>query len=283
MRRTDVGATMDLHIDIDGVRLAYDDEGQGPVLLCLHAIGHGARDFADLRRRFKDQFRVIALDWPGQGNSEQDREPASVTRYTRLLTLFVEKLNLGPIILLGNSIGGTTSIRYAHEHPEKVAQLVLVNSGGLDRVDTVTRTVTRIMAAFFRAGARGARWFPRAFGMYYRMVLPEPAAHEQRERIIASSTEIASILAEAWQSFGDASSDQRAMARALRCPVFVAWAKNDRILQLKRNLPGIRSIHNVRFETFPGGHAPFLECPEEFASALATFLDETATGRAAVA
>ena len=36
-------------IDVDGVRLAYDDEGQGPVVLCLHSIAHGARDYAPLR------------------------------------------------------------------------------------------------------------------------------------------------------------------------------------------------------------------------------------------
>ena len=55
---------------IDGVRLAYADEGAGPPLLCLHAIGHGARDFAELRARFRGRCRVIALDWPGMRRCE---------------------------------------------------------------------------------------------------------------------------------------------------------------------------------------------------------------------
>jgi 4,5:9,10-diseco-3-hydroxy-5,9,17-trioxoandrosta-1(10),2-diene-4-oate hydrolase len=243
-------------------------------LLCLHAIGHGARDFADLRSRFKDRFRIIALDWPGQGNSATDRHPASVVRYAQLLMGFMDTLKLGRVILLGNSIGGAAALRYTNDHPEKVARLILINSGGLDRVDWVARVVTRRMAAFFRAGARGARWYPAAFGLYYRMVLPGRAAREQRDRIIASAVEVAPILAEAWKGFGEASSDQRASAKSLQCPVFVAWAKGDRANQLRRNLPGIRGIPKVRFETFPGGHAPFLECPEEFARSLASFLGE---------
>ena len=54
----------------------------------------------------------------------------------------------------------------------------------------------------------------------------------------------------------------------------MAWAKRDRVLQLRRSLPAIRRIRDVRVELFRGGHAPFLECPDEFARVLGRFLDE---------
>src|SRR5712692_8642210 len=63
-------------IVVDGVSLAYADSGgSGPTIICLHAIGHGARDFADLSRRMAPDYRVIALDFPGQGNSGGDSQP----------------------------------------------------------------------------------------------------------------------------------------------------------------------------------------------------------------
>jgi len=258
---------------VDGVRLAYDDEGTGPVLLCLHSIAHGARDYAELRGALRHRFRVIALDWPGHGSSGDDAEPASARRYAALLAGFVEALGLRDPVLIGNSIGGSAALRFAGAHPERVRALVLVDSAGLDRADALARIVCGALARFFAAGARGARWFPKWFGRYYRIVLPGKPARAQRERIVAAAYASAPVLSQAWSSFAEPDADQRHIARGLRCPVFVAWARGDRVIQLRRNRPAIEAIPDVRFETFPGGHSPFLECPEAFMPALASFLD----------
>lgn len=263
-------------IEVDGVRLAYDDAGSGAPLLCLHAIGHGASDFVPLRRRIGTRRRVIALDWPGQGRSGDDRVPACAERYAELLQGFIDALGLREVVLLGNSIGGAAAIRFAALRPELVAALVLVNSGGLGAVDAFVRAATRAMAAFFDAGAREARWYPRAFDLYYRLVLREMPAREQRARIVAAHAEVAQVLADAWRSFGRPDADLRDVAAQLRCPVFVAWAKHDRVLPLARHRAAIARIPDAHLETFPGGHAPFLECPDAFASRLETFLDRRA-------
>jgi len=259
---------------VDGVRLAYDDDGDGPVLLCLHSIAHGASDWAGLRTALRDRFRVIALDWPNHGSSGDDREPASAGRYAALLAGFVEALGLRELVLIGNSIGGGAALRFAGAHPERVRALVLVDSAGLDRADALARIVCGAMVRFFAAGARGARWFPRWFGRYYRVVLPGEAARAQRERIVAAAYASAPVLVQAWSSFARPDADQRHVARGLRCPVFVAWARSDRVIQLRRNRPAIAAIPNARLELFPGGHAPFLECPDAFMPALAGFLAE---------
>jgi len=271
--RASVGATRPWRERVvDGVRLAYDDEGTGPPLLCLHAIGHGARDFEGLRMSLRDRYRVLALDWPGQGNSGDDRIPASAGRYAELVAGFVEALRIPELVVLGSSIGGAAALHLAHLAPRSVRGLVLVDSAGLDRVDLLARMVTGGMARFFAAGARGARWYPRLFDLYYRLVLPEAPARAQRARIVSAASEVAPILAQAWRSFGRPEADVRSLATGLRCPVFVAWATSDRVIQLRRNRPAIERIPGVRFETFRGGHAPFLECPERFQSSLEAFL-----------
>lgn len=262
---------------VDGVRLAYDEEGSGPTLLCLHAVGHGARDFEGVRRQLRGRSRVLALDWPGHGSSGDDAEPASAARYAELLAGFVDALGLAPLVLLGNSIGGAAALRFAAARPEAVRGLVLVDAGGLDRVDLLARLVTRAMGALFAAGVRGAAWFPRAFSLYYSLVLPGAPARAQRERIVAAAREAAPRLVEAWRSFGEPGADTRELAARLRCPVLVCWAKGDRVIQLRRSLPAIRRIPNHRLELFPGGHAPFLECPAEFGPALESFLGALAS------
>jgi pimeloyl-ACP methyl ester carboxylesterase len=110
--RSAIGAQQPSRVVLDGISISYSDSGgSGPVVLCLHAIGHGARDFEVLSRRLGPQYRVIALDFPNQGNSGADSQPASATRYTEILTQFIEHLHLPSVVLLDNSIGGAVSMR----------------------------------------------------------------------------------------------------------------------------------------------------------------------------
>jgi 4,5:9,10-diseco-3-hydroxy-5,9,17-trioxoandrosta-1(10),2-diene-4-oate hydrolase len=259
-------------LEIDGVRLAYADEGSGPAVICLHAIGHGAGDFARLRARFSDRYRVIALDWPGHGHSASDHAPFGAARYTQLLGGLIDALGLGPAVLVGNSIGGAVALRYAAAEPSRVRGLVIENAGGLEAVGLPARLVTGAMARFFDAGARGARWFPAAYAAYYRLVLPCPAAGEQRRRIIAAGPAMASVLRDAWRSFGQADADQRGLIPRITCPVLFAWAARDRFIQLRRNRAAIRAFSNARLETFAAGHAAHLETPDEFEASIEAFL-----------
>lgn len=274
--RAEVGARAPRRVSVDGVELAYDDAGSGPPIVCLHAIGHGARDFERLATRFGQRYRVVALDWPGQGRSGGDPQPPTAARYAELLAGFLAAARIERPVLLGNSIGGAASIRYAAQHPEDVRALVLENPGGLAPIDdAVARNALALMVRFFAAGARGARWFPLGFAAYYRSsVLKRPAAAEQRRRITASAKEIAPLLHQAWSGFSRPESDLRALAPLVTCPVLFAWARGDQFVQLKRSLAGIRLFPNARLETFKAGHAAHLEAPDEFEAALERFLDQ---------
>lgn len=260
-------------VDVDGVRLAVGDQGTGPTLVCLHAIGHGAGDFTRLRGALAPRWRVLAPDWPGQGRSGADRVPASAARYAELLEGLLDACEVRQAVLLGNSIGGAVAIRFAAARPGRVAALVLENPGGLDPPDRLARTAIRAMVAFFAAGARGAPWFRGAFAAYYRLVLQRGAAATQRRRIVASAYEIAPVLRDAWTSFGQPDADLRPLLAAIRCPVLVAWAARDQLVQLRRSRPALRAFPSARLETFPAGHAAHLETPDAFEAALGRFLD----------
>jgi len=260
---------------IDGVRLAYSDAGGGPAapLVCLHAIGHGGSDFARLRARFAGRRRVITVDFPGQGHSDPDTVPASARRYEHLLGGLLDAIGVERCVILGNSIGGATAFLHAVRAPERVAALVLENPGGLDGTDDlIARTALGMMTRFFAAGVRRARWFPAAFALYYKMVLPRPAAAAQRRRIVAAAYEIAPLLHGAWSGFGEPGADTRALAPRVHCPVLFAWATRDRFVQLRRARPTIATIPNARVVAFRAGHAAHLEQPDAFEAELERFL-----------
>ncbi|HEX6865653.1 MAG TPA: alpha/beta fold hydrolase, partial [Caulobacteraceae bacterium] len=150
-------------IESGGARLAVKRWGAGQPVVCLHAIGHGADDFAPFADRVGPGFEVIAIDWPGQGASPLDGGPVTAAHYADLLEAALPKLCKGPAILIGNSIGGAAAITLAARRPEAVKGLVICNSGGLAPVGPVERRAIALLTAFFRAGERGAGWFKPAF------------------------------------------------------------------------------------------------------------------------
>lgn len=260
-------------IGLEGVRIAYTDSGgEGLTLVCLHAIGHGARDFEDLTRRLSPQYRVVALDFPGQGNSGADREPASATRYAELLSEFIDQLGLKSVVLVGNSIGGAASVRYASAFPKRVKALVLCDTGGLGQPGLVDKVWIGVFVQFFAAGRRGAFWFPWAFSNYYQHVLIMESARTERDRISRSAYETASPLEQAWRSFATSEENLLPIVPGIQCPVLLACAKQDFVLPLKNAEPSFPLFRSYRLETFEGGHAAFLEDPDRFELALRRFL-----------
>lgn len=275
MKRYEVGAAEGSSwIDVGGVDIAYQRWGTGPAVLCLHAIGHGVRDFEKLAGLLGGECEIIALDWPGQGRSGQDAEPASAERYAVLLEGFVAALKLEKFVLYGNSIGGAAAILYADEHPDKVRGLVLSNPGGLAPVDGFARFAIGRMVAFFQAGVDRKRWFSPAFKLYYGRVLPRRAAKAQRRRIIDARFEFAQPLVEAWSSFVTPEADIRSIAARLRMPVLYAWANKDQIVPLKKSRAAVDATPNHELMTFRAGHMPALETPKAFAKVLRRFLSK---------
>ncbi len=270
--RAAVGASSDRSITVDGVRLAYDDEGRGETIMCLHAVGHGAGDFAGFRDRHRDRYRVIALDWPDHGRSGADHVAPSSARYGELLGAALDGLGVDRAILLGNSIGGGAVLRVAAARPDRVRGVIACNSSGLVAYGLQKRAFTAALARFFARGARGGRWTRRAFAAMYRGILSEPPAVEQRNRIVATWPEVAPLLAAAWRSFGQRDDDITPLLPRIACPVLITWSTGDRLNPLAFNRPGIALLGRGELATFRGGHAPFLECPAEFDAVFARFV-----------
>jgi 4,5:9,10-diseco-3-hydroxy-5,9,17-trioxoandrosta-1(10),2-diene-4-oate hydrolase len=259
---------------VDGLTLSYNDEGQGPPVVCLHAIGHGAADFAAFSRRLADRYRVIALDWPGQGRSTDDRVPPSAVRYAAILRDFLDALALDRVVLVGNSIGGAAALRLAADSPDRVSALILENPAGLEPQDPLLHAATSAMATFFSAASTGARWHRLVFQGYYRLVLPSAPAHQQRARIVAAGAELAPLLAQAWRGFARRQGDLSMLGPAIRCPTLFAWAMRDFFVHLHRSRAAIARFPYARLQKFSAGHCPHLETPDEFAAAVVSFLCE---------
>ncbi|MGW2375520.1 alpha/beta fold hydrolase [Kitasatospora sp. NPDC001683] len=99
------------------------------LLVLLHGLAGHAGEWDALARALSDRYRVIAVDQRGHGGSERTPEDLSRAAYVADVLAVLELLDLGQVVLAGQSLGGHTAMLAAAAHPERVRALVLVEAG----------------------------------------------------------------------------------------------------------------------------------------------------------
>jgi pimeloyl-ACP methyl ester carboxylesterase len=119
-------------MELDGMRVHYRDEGQGPVLLLLHGTGASLHTWdAWTTALTADHQRVVRLDLPAFGlTGPEPHDDYRIERYVEVVDHFLAKLGIARAVVGGNSLGGAIAWRYAAAHPEHVEALVLVDAAG---------------------------------------------------------------------------------------------------------------------------------------------------------
>jgi pimeloyl-ACP methyl ester carboxylesterase len=111
----------------DGVQLAYWGlGGSGPPILLLHGLAGYAGEWVASAQRLSGQYRVFALDQRGHGASE--RRPSDLSRavFVEDCAATIRHLELGPVTLVGQSMGASTAMLTAAAHPDLVRSLVII-------------------------------------------------------------------------------------------------------------------------------------------------------------
>jgi cis-3-alkyl-4-acyloxetan-2-one decarboxylase len=105
------------------------DVGDGPVVVLIHGIASSSVTFQELIPRLVETHRVIALDILGFGESEAPAKTEfTLAEHADAVDATIRSLKLrAPFVLVGHSLGALIASRYAAEHPESVAKLVLVS------------------------------------------------------------------------------------------------------------------------------------------------------------
>lgn len=267
-------------VDTRHGKLALTITGSGAPLLLLHSGGHDRADFDAVTPALAVAHQVVAIDLPGHGDSEMFSPPraASARAISEAVVDAVDALRAGgdvrgPMIVLGNSVGGTAALTLAIERPDDVRALVLVSTSGL---------VERTWLARGFCWVQGREIVRRRMGMAFaRSYLKERNAHTDRllARMRAARARPAFIEMEAalWRSFGDPSSGLEDRVHEVRCPTLLVWGRRDPVIRLR--VEGARAralLPRSELVEMTCGHVPFVEDPDGFLSATRPFLERLA-------
>jgi pimeloyl-ACP methyl ester carboxylesterase len=111
---------------VNGIQIAYTDEGKGLPILFLHDFPLSRGTWSKQVDEFKTCFRVIAPDLRGFGESEAVPGPIPIHRFVEDLHALMEHLVTGPVILAGHAMGGLVALAFASTFPKFLRGLVLV-------------------------------------------------------------------------------------------------------------------------------------------------------------
>jgi haloalkane dehalogenase len=118
--------------DIDGLRLHYLDEGRGSPVVCFHGEPTWAYLYRGLIAPLVDDgYRVICPDYAGFGRSDKptDRRWYTYDRHFELVSRLLDSLDLGDATIVSHDWGGPIGLRWAVANEDRVARLVLHNTG----------------------------------------------------------------------------------------------------------------------------------------------------------
>ena len=113
-------------VQTDVHRIHYNEAGSGHPVILLHGSGPGSTGWSNFRTNIAtlaQDFHVFAVDMPGWGESTT-QTPETGYDHVAALIAFMDALDIERAALVGNSMGGITSISTAILHPERVSHLI---------------------------------------------------------------------------------------------------------------------------------------------------------------
>src|SRR5690606_37357302 len=112
----------------------YHEWGEGPAIILIHGGGPGAYGYSNFRKNvgpLSKRNRVFVLDLPGYGQSAARAQPDGlVVALANAVRDIMDHAEIATASLVGNSLGGMTSLRFALDSPDRVDRLILMGPGG---------------------------------------------------------------------------------------------------------------------------------------------------------
>jgi pimeloyl-ACP methyl ester carboxylesterase len=248
--------------------VAYSDVGDGPVVVLLHATLHDRHDFDAIVPSLRRDHRVIAVDWPGHGDSPAPDQPPTAALFADALVDVVAALDLPPAAFIGNSVGGFAAARLAITEPQRVSRLLLVDTGGF-----VTNPAVRLYCRTLGTPAVMKRVLPRFVRSYMKATSDTDHAAQERVLARARTREGVALTAALWRSFASPDYDLRPLANRITAPCLVVWGSKDTAAPMRLAARATAAaIPGARLEVLPTGHVVFSSDPDGFLAIAAPFL-----------
>ena len=262
-------------VDVGGVEWPYLDGGNpsGDVMLLVHGFGGDKDNWPLYARQLRRDFRIIAPDLPGFGDSVKDPgADYGIARQTMRLDDFMNALGVDRFHIAGNSMGGFIALQYALDYPGKLISMALLNNAGVNSVSPSEVEVAADGGQNLLV-VSSVEDFARLLDFITEKSIPFPKIMLEHvgKNLVAQRDFLDPVF---WSLYDDIRSrpldDQ---LHEISTPTLIIWGDRDRVLDVSCTELMKARIPTNECVVFKGvGHVPMLECPAETASAHRGFI-----------
>lgn len=119
---------MDKTIHFQDISGFYTDEGSGETIVLIHGFCEDGSVWADFRKHFSRNYRVLVPDLPGYGNSALTKETLTIEWMADFVYAILKKENISSPIIIGHSMGGYITLALTENHPDFPQKIGLFHS-----------------------------------------------------------------------------------------------------------------------------------------------------------
>ena len=236
-------------------------------ILLLHGFGESLTTWRAVFDPLAERHRVVAIDLPGLGASAKPDVSYSLPAMTERLSRFVDRWTSGPLVVVGQSMGGELAASLALDRPDRVKLLVLIAPAGYrvglsGILDPMTQAKAKTLGRYL-----ALRSFITPIHDPSWLAEPDSAAGYDQ----TGDPEYARAAARVLEEFDFTALRNR--FHEIRQPTLLVWGGNDPVIPfavgdtLSRLIP---CVHFLPLRT--AFHRPHAEVPDTVLSAMQTFL-----------
>ena len=265
-------------ISLMGMQVHYRDEGNQTdslPLVLIHGTSSSLHTWDSLVNRLKDKKRIIRMDLPAFGltgaNPEHDY---SMPYYNRFLDSLLNRLGIQKCIIAGNSLGGSIAWNQALYSSDKIARLILINSGGYPKKNEKGNIGFKLASMPF-------------IGPVLAKFTPKGLIRKSLEDVYSNDSKISKALEDRYfdlllregnrqatiDIFKQRAKPQPEKIKTIAIPTLIIWGEDDQLIDVSNAYRFQQDIKGSQLLIIKkSGHVPMEETPEIVYQGIKSFL-----------
>ena len=265
-------------ITIDGVEVHYRDEGNkndSTPLVLIHGTSSSLHTWDSIVPVLSDKKRIIRLDIPAFGlTGPNPKRDYSIDFYNQFIDTFLQALGIQQYSIAGNSLGGSIAWNQAIRYPNKVKQLILINSGGYPKKNEKGNIGFKLAST-------------PVVGDALMKFTPRSIIKKSIEDVYSDKSKVSDDLVQRYFDLLLRAGNRQATLdifkqrkpggsekiKNIQTPTLIIWGEDDQLIDVSNAYLFQKDIRNSQLIIIPKtGHVPMEENPKQVLLAIASFL-----------
>src|SRR5664279_2059049 len=253
---------------VDGITLAYVDEGSGDPVVLLHGWGGQAASMTPLIVALRDTYRVLAFDLPGFGGSSPPPVPWGTPEYAVFVERAVASLGITRATYIGHSFGGRIGIWLAAHAPEAGQAMVLIDAAGIRQSATFRWRLRHLLYKPARTALRLPILGTKGPVLRERLAMRFGSADYRATTGVMRASMVKTV-----------NLDLSECMQAIAAPTLLIWGEKDEATPIADGRKMEQLIKGSRLIVVAGaGHFSYLDSPAFVNAVIGAFLHGTRQG-----